>query len=38
MSPSFSLNYSANHAHRAEQQRRATEAHRVRIIRKSRTR
>jgi hypothetical protein len=38
MSPNFSLNYSANHAHRAEQQRRAAEAHRIRTIRKSRTR
>ncbi len=40
MSPTFStnLNYSANHAHRTEQQRRAAETRRVRIGRKLRSR
>jgi hypothetical protein len=40
MSPTFTthLNYSANHAHRQEQQRRATDARRVRIARKLRSR
>jgi hypothetical protein len=38
MSPSFSLSYSANRAHRQEQQRRAAETRRVRSIRKSRAR
>jgi hypothetical protein len=32
MSPNFT--YTANHAHRTEQQRRAAETRRVRIIRK----
>jgi hypothetical protein len=40
MSPNFTLhlNYSANHAHRTEQRRRAAETRRVRIIRKRRSR
>jgi hypothetical protein len=40
MSPTFTthLNYSANHAHRQEQQRRAAETRRIRIARKLRVR
>ncbi len=38
MSPSFSLNYSATHAHRQEQRRRAAETRRVRTARKLRRR